>query len=183
MAWPLCWGRDCPSRLPRATFCAQPLRAARVRLARLGLLAQAAEVRGAAVLTAVTVRVPGPRGGCAFPAAGEVAAPRAPGSALPNLRVPARALPAHPAPALAPQYREVSTPGYQVSPRAREGVGRSEHKFSGGPGRRGGGGGAERRRPADGRNSKLRWKSSGCIKEEKPDVCGTTKVQGGELQR
>ena len=40
---------------------------------RLGLLAQAAVVRGAAVATVVTVRVPGPRGGCTCPAAGEVA--------------------------------------------------------------------------------------------------------------
>lgn len=101
------------------------------------------------------------------------------GSALPNLRVPARALPAHPTPALAPSVPRVSPHLATSGKSQRQGVGRSGHTFSGGPGRRGGGGGAERRRPASGRNSKLRWKSSGWIKEEKkPGVCGTTKVQG-----
>ena len=168
-AWPLCWGRDRPSRLPRATFCAPPLPASRARSGRaaappsptrsprpgLGFSAQAAEARGAATGARPSLRsgqFPFPAGAAAAPSLAlvKLRAPRAPGPALPSLGVPARALPAHQA--LAPCCCDVCTPGDHVSP--SDGGGSRGAQVFWGPGRCEGGG-AGRRHRASGRDSKL----------------------------
>lgn len=114
MAWLPCWGRDRPSRLPRATLCAPPLPASPARSGRaaapptptrlpgpcLAFPAQAAEARGAATGARPSLRsgqFPFPAGAAAAPSPvlEKLRAPRAPGPALPSLSVPARALPAH----------------------------------------------------------------------------------------
>lgn len=118
-----------------------------------------------------TVRVPGPRGGCTFPAAGEVAgaAPSGPGTPQPPSSRP-RAPGAPDSGSGPPIPRGLHTG--RPSKSQRQGRVARGTRFLGVLGGRGGGG-AERRRPASGQNSKLRWKSSGWSKGEKPGVCGT----------